>query len=262
MKRLITSCVALAMLGWSGSVAMAQQGAAPSRAEARSDATTEAKYSFLVFYKANNAATKAMIETVQSALVGSEDRATLGFANIADPAYKELVAQYSLSRAPMPLTLAIAPNGAVTGAFSQQVSAEELAGAFVSPAMMHCMKATQEGRIVLVHVHMSERAALPIGVREFCADKLYKDRVSVIGLRADDATEATFLAHVEVDSSLQEPVTVMIAPPGAFVGKFAPTATKDEMATALHKAGKCCEDENCKHNQKSQATKPTGARRN
>jgi hypothetical protein len=31
------------------------------------------------------------------------------------------------------------------------------------------------------------------------------------------------------------------------VGKFGPGASKDEIAAALAKAGKCCDDENCRH---------------
>jgi hypothetical protein len=36
------------------------------------------------------------------------------------------------------------------------------------------------------------------------------------------------------------------------VGKFGPAVTKDEIAAALHAAGKCCNDPNCKHNKKGQ----------
>ena len=31
------------------------------------------------------------------------------------------------------------------------------------------------------------------------------------------------------------------------VGKFGPASTKNEIAAALHQAGKCCNDPNCKH---------------
>lgn len=261
MKRLIGTCVALAVLGWNIPAAMAQQSAATARQQPADEAVS-GKYTFVVFYKVNNAATQSMMNAVTTAMSARQDLATVHFASTSDPDYKEMIAKYSLGRAPMPFTLAIAPNGAVTGAFSQKVTAEELEAAFVSPAMMHCMRASQEGQVVLIHIHMSERVAIPSGVRDFCADKLYKDRVSMIALRADDEREKSFLSSLELDATLPEPVTVMIAPPGAFVGKFAAAATKEQMAAALHEAGKCCEDENCKHNKSSQATKQTGSRRN
>lgn len=261
MKRFIATCIALAALGWSASIAEAQQATSANGPLLATDAEAP-KYSFVVFYKANNAPTQAMMSAVQAAIAGREEIATVHFANVGDANYKEMIAKYSLGRAPMPFTLAIAPNGAVTGAFSQKVTAEELDSAFVSPATMHCMKASQEGRVVLVHVHMSDRATMPSGVREFCVDKLYKDRVTLIALRADDERETSLLSTFELDESLQEPVTIMIAPPGALVGKFTASVSKNEMAAALHEAGKCCEDENCKHNKSSQAGKQTGARRN
>jgi hypothetical protein len=34
------------------------------------------------------------------------------------------------------------------------------------------------------------------------------------------------------------------------VGKFPATATKAQLASELHAAGKCCDDPNCKHNHK------------
>ncbi len=261
MKRFIATCIALTVFGWSASIAGAQQATSANGPHLATDAEAP-KYSFVVFYKANNAPTQAMMSVVQTAMTGREELATVHFASMGDAGYKEMIAKYSLGRAPMPFTLAIAPNGAVTGAFSQKVTAEELESAFVSPAMMHCMKASQEGRIVLVHVHLSDRATMPTGIREFCADKLYKDRISLISLRADDDREASFLSTFELDPTLEGPVTVMIAPPGALVGKFTAAVTKDEMAAALHEAGKCCEDENCKHNKSSQSNKTSGARRN
>jgi hypothetical protein len=43
---------------------------------------------------------------------------------------------------------------------------------------------------------------------------------------------------------------VVLAPPGVLVGKFPASATSDQIGAALHAAGKCCNDPNCKHNQK------------
>ena len=44
------------------------------------------------------------------------------------------------------------------------------------------------------------------------------------------------------------PVVIFMAPPGALVGRFAASASKEDLARALHAAGKCCSDPNCKHN--------------
>ena len=43
--------------------------------------------------------------------------------NVGDPAEKALVEKFGVSRSPLPLTLAVAPNGAITGVFSQRLGA-------------------------------------------------------------------------------------------------------------------------------------------
>ena len=50
-------------------------------------------------------------------------------------------------------------------------------------------------------------------------------------------------------ASVTSTTITMLAPPGVLIGKFGPKATKDEMASALAKAGKCCDDPNCKHHE-------------
>ena len=58
---------------------------------------------------------------------------------------------------------------------------------------------------------------------------------------------------MEIDpAAFSGSTVVVLAPPGVLVGKFPATATAAEIAAKLHAAGKCCDDPNCKHNQKGQ----------
>ena len=61
--------------------------------------------------------------------------------------------------------------------------------------------------------------------------------------------------------SLKGSTLVFLAPPAVLVGKFASTATKAEMTAALHAAGKCCDDPNCKHGHGPQAAAPKAKRK-
>ncbi len=82
--------------------------------QALADAAAEQKYTFLLFFKDDGPATQAMAQTVKRGVESRSDRATVAFVDVANPAEKALVDRFGVSRAPMPLTVAVAPNGAIT----------------------------------------------------------------------------------------------------------------------------------------------------
>jgi hypothetical protein len=241
----------LALTG--GASAIAQSGRAPSEGEkVLAAAAAKKKYTFLVFYRDNGQATQAMAQAVQRGVASRSDRAIAAYVNIADRAEKPLVDLFDVSRAPMPLTVAVAPNGAITSFAPGKISDEEIGGAFVTPAAAFCMKSMQEGKLVLACVQSSEKPATPAGVHDFCQDPHFKDRTAVVFIHTRDPAEAEFLQKLEINTQAPGSTTIFMAPPGVLVGKFGSAASKDHLAAALHKAGKCCDDENCKHNRASQ----------
>lgn len=216
-------------------------------------ASTQQKYTFLLFYKGNNAATQTMLQTLKDGLANRNDEATIAYVDANSPNHQALVQRYGLARAPMPLTIAIAPNGAMTGLFAAKITEQKIANAFVTPTMAQCMKSMQQGRLVLVCVSSASGLPVPQGVREFQSDAQFKNRTDVLSLLTNDPNEAEFLRQLKIDAqALQGTTTAFLAPPAVLVGKFGPNATKDEMAAALHAAGKCCDDPNCKHGRQAQ----------
>lgn len=212
-------------------------------------AASNQKYTFLVFYKDNGSATQAMAQTVKRGIESRGDRAALAFVDVANPVEKGLVDRFGISRAPMPLTIAVAPNGAMTKLIPTTISDEQIEKSFVTPAMSHCMKSMQDGRLVFVCIQSGAKPTIPAGVRAFSSEPEFKGRVVIVPVQVGDPTEAELVRELESDVAAKGSTTVFLAPPGVLVGKFGPTATKDQLAIALHKAGQCCEDENCKHNQ-------------
>ena len=75
--------------------------------------------------------TSAMWSVFQSAMGKLADRADSVAVNVSDPAEKPMVAKFGVDRSPLPLVLAIAPNGAITKGFPQ-VRREPVSQAFVS----------------------------------------------------------------------------------------------------------------------------------
>lgn len=235
-------------------VVQAQQAAnvtpaATSQAQATLEkAAAEGKYTFLVFYRANDAATQSMGTTLKEGLATRGEKAVGAYVQIDQPADKPLVDRFDVSRAPMPMTIAVAPNGAMTGLFAQKLTPELIENSFVTPTMMRCMKSLQEGKLVFVCVQGSAKAAAPASLKDFQADPHFKDRLASYSMVAADPAEGKFLTQMQIDpAKATGTTTVLLAPPGVLVGKFDELTSKDDIAGALAKAGKCCDDPNCKH---------------
>ncbi len=220
------------------------------------------KYTFLMFYRGDNAGTRAMAQSLKTALVPFSQQASVTYVSVTDPSEQETIKQFGVSRVPLPFVLAVAPNGAITAVASQKISSEQVVSAFGTPGMADCMKAMQNRQLVLVCVHGEAHRQIPNAIADFQADPEFKDRISVILVKANDPSEKQFLDQMEINQAgLQSPVMVFMAPPAVLVGKFAANATKAEMAAALHAAGECCEDPHCKHNHGPQASKSTNGKR-
>jgi hypothetical protein len=220
-------------------------GAAPAGAAAVEAAARGGKYLFVLFYKEEDAATRAMRQALAAGLSGREARAGFVAVKATDPAEKALVDRFGVSRAPLPLVLALAPNGAVTGGFPLKLTEQQVAQAFVSPAQAASLKALQARKLVLLCVLPGAGAAPPQGVRDFVADPQYRTAAEVVTVAAGDPAEATFLKQLQVEAHAAA-VTVLLAPPGPALGTFTGAVTKEQLVEKLKAArsgccpGGCC----------------------
>lgn len=209
------------------------------------------KFTFYLFWKENNAATQAMASTLKSSLPQKPQKTEWTAVNVTDPANKELVERYKVSRAPMPMVMCVASNGAITGAIPDRINDQTINKLLVTPTMTECMKALQAGKLVLVHVRADDTAAVPQGAIDFVSDPAFQNRTAMVSFRRDDPNEKRFLTDMQLDEkAVNGSVVTLLAPPGVLVGKYNEVATKDQIAADLHAAGKCCDDPNCKHNKK------------
>ncbi len=211
-------------------------------------------FTYMLFWKQNDANTQQFAETIRTAAAKRSERANWRSIDVNDQANQAVVAQYGVSRAPMPLALCVAKNGAITAVFTRRPNDAALDRALVTPAMVDVTKALQDKKIVVVHVKPRQDAPLPFGAFELTKDPAFQDRVTVVDVVVNDPAESRFLTDMEFNAaSVRDSSVVVMAPPGVLVGKFASTATKDEIGEKLHAAGKCCNDANCKHNKKAPA---------
>lgn len=231
-----------------GSWAAAQGNPTGNGAAALAHAGGANKITYLVFHRTWDGAAQAAGQAVKSYADKYAAKATWAAVAIGEPAEKAVVDKFQVSRAPMPLVLAVHPNGAVTGVFQKPMAEGEFLNALASPTKAECMKRLQANQLVLLCVQTAAQPSVPQGVKDFQADPQFANQAQVVTVRLDDPNEAPFFTHLEIDPQSAAPQTVMMAPPGVMVGKFPPAATKADLAKSLHKAGKCCEDKNCKHN--------------
>ena len=139
-------------------------------------AAQDNKYFFGFFWKTENEQTTSMKKVFEDAVAKVSKRATGAIVQVTDSAEREIVKKFGLDRAPMPLALAIAPNGAIMGGFPQEFTEEALLNAFGSPSTEKCMKSLQDGKLVLLCVQnastKSNAEALQ-GVQDFKAEAQY-----------------------------------------------------------------------------------------
>jgi hypothetical protein len=210
------------------------------------------RFTYMLFWKQQDANTQQFTETIQTAAAKRTDRVNFTAVDLKDPANREIIAHYGVSRAPMPLAICVADNGAVTGVFTRRPNEAALERALVTSAMADATKALQDKKIVVVHVKATPDAQLPIGAAQFVAEPDFQARTTVIDIVLGDPAESRFITDMQIKpNDVSDSMLVIMAPPAALVGKFTSTATRDDIVTKLHAAGKCCNDPNCKHNKKT-----------
>lgn len=213
-------------------------------------AATADKYLFVFFWKEKGQQTDAMWSVFQSAMSKVADRADSVAVNASDPAEKPMVAKFGIDRSPMPLVLALAPNGAITKGFPLKFDERQLFQAFVSPGTAGCLKALQARKLVLLSVQSRsayiQQVSLQRGVADFAADARFAGATEIVSVDPADPAEASFLQDLQVDPRSSTSVTVLLAPPGAVVGKFEGAVTKEQLVAKLQAAqsdpcagGKC-----------------------
>ena len=117
----------------------------------------------------------------------------------------------------------------------------------------------QSGRLALLCAVGDGPATLSEVAQAFAGDPQFKDRTEIVLCNVSDRAETELLKELRVECIGE---VVLFAPPGVLVGKFGAGATKEEVAAALHQAGKCCDDPNCKHGQGSVAPTTSASRTN
>jgi len=211
----------------------------------------EGKYAFVLFYRPKEQASEAMRATVERAKGKLEAKAVLLSVDIGAKSEAGLVEKFRAQQAPLPLTLVIAPNGAIIRAFAKPVDEAALSGAFVSPKIAEVTKALQDRKLVALclqgpstkHNNESRSAA-----EQFVADQRVGGQAVLV--TADPSREADLLKRCRISAAPAEATILLLAPPGSMVGTFAGATTKEALLQKLQSASSCssgsCGPSGCK----------------
>jgi hypothetical protein len=194
------------------------------------------KYLFAFFYDKHDETTQKMKDIFESTMKKVPQKALPIMVDKTDPAEKEIVGKYNVSRAPMPLVLVIAPNGAITQGLPKTFTEEQLLDAFVSPGEAQCLKALQDGKVVLLCVQ-NEKTKLngPAmkGAQDFKSDPQFTKFTEIIKLSPTTVGEEKFLKKLRVNSNPTEAITIFLAPPGSMLGTFKGATDKEVLKKTL-----------------------------
>ena len=243
--------VAMPCLAMAKTVAQSSvESSAKSRGLTALDAAArDGKYLFVFFWKSNDKQSQAMHGVLESAMKKWKDSADSVSIPITDRIEKPIVEKFGVGRAPMPLVVAIAPNGAITKGFPIKFDAKQLAEGFVSPATAKCLKGMQDKKLVLLCVQNSKTQFSRIARKsalDFKADKRFAKATEIVTVDPEDKAEAKLLEDLKVDPRTAEAVTVILAPPGRPLATFVGQVTKEQIVAKITSAqsgpcagGKC-----------------------
>jgi hypothetical protein len=218
---------------------------AESGMDALKRAESEGKTLYLYFYKESTGSAQQLQAVFDRTVQKLGDRVLAKRIQLTDPSEAKIVEKYGLKRAPMPLALVIASNGAVMGGFPSTFTEEQLIASWQPMGVARCLKALQDKKLVLLclqNEQTTDNAAALQGVREFTADARFGSASEVVVMDPQGIEEQPFLEKLGVNIHPSKASTVMIVPPGDVVAQYQGMVTKERLVADLTKAtsGGCC----------------------
>jgi len=214
----------------------------PTAAErAIAQARVENKHAFILFYHPGEQASDTMRDTFKRAEAKLRSKAAFTLIDVSVDTESRLIEQYGVRQAPLPLTLVMAPNGAIVNAFTKPVEEKALAGAFVSPKVAEVSKALQDRKLVALclqgagtkHNTESRQAA-----QQFVGDSRLGGQAVLVTV--DPSKESDLLKRCGIRSIPTESTIVMLLPPGQLVASVTGGTTKDALLAKLQAALASC----------------------
>lgn len=157
--------------------------------------------------------------------------------NVNDKANSDLIAEYRLNGAPMPLLLLISDRGLLLGGMlADRVTKQVLTDAIPTPKYSEITYAISKGNSVLALVS-NEKFKSNQSALSLCASakKLLNEKGEVIVIDADDSKESKLIEMLNIKSKPLDSYIVTINSQGIMSGRFETLPTVDELVGAAQK---------------------------
>ena len=235
-------------------VAAASAGAAPGAGEAGkaasespaslqgaelalSQAESAGKHLIVLAYRWDDERTQKMKAVLKKAGQSLAAKAVCHLLDVADEKEAGFVERYGLSQAPLPLTLVLAPNGAVVRGFAQRVvDVTALAASLASPKLAEVLKLLQERKLVLLCVQGSRtkhNAESLAAAKAVVADPKASGSIQWVQVDPGDAANTDLLNPLKLDATLQEATIGIVVPPRTLAGTVPGATTRDALWEAI-----------------------------
>jgi hypothetical protein len=156
----------------------------------------------------------------------------------------QLVNEWRLSGAPLPLILVVSPKGILTGGrILSQATAENIASLIPSPKKEAVLEQMTSGKSVFLLVSkkgMTKKSAQLSTCQKACLEM--KENAKVIEIDLDDPLENTFLSELNISQNITEPLTYVINSSGQITGTFNGEANTAILVASAKKVitSSCC----------------------
>jgi len=161
-----------------------------------------------------------------------------------DAANSQLVAEWRLAGAPLPLLLVISPKGLPTGGYTlSEATAENIAALVPTPKLEELQAVISSNKsafVVVTKKSYSDRAETLQACKEAVA--ILKNNAAIIEVDFDDPNETGFIEKLEVEKASKETWTQVINTKGQIVGTSTglPDAAKLAAAAIAPAQSGCC----------------------
>lgn len=250
-KQIIVLALSIAALSgvWGAQNVLARSEVAPRTAkEAMKISRDNKQYLFLLFYDKKDALYDQMKETAANFTNRTGQKILIYEASKSSGTDADLIAQYKIERAPMPMLMVVGPNGAVLGGFPQNITEDKLSKSLASPLTMDVLKAIQAQKMAVVLLQNGTtkfNAESSRTANDLAHDKRLLGSVEIIKADPADPKNREFLTNAKIAGAVANATIVLIAPPGVVAGVFPGNAAKDSIISSLSSAsssgcgGKC-----------------------
>jgi hypothetical protein len=181
------------------------------------------RHLYIFFFSKDDEPTRLARKSFEQAVRRIGSSAEWVAVDITSASEAEFVNKYSVRSTPMPMALAFAPNGAVTGGFPTEDlgNEERLRAAILSRGLQDCLKALQERKMVFICVQgrktQFNKEAMQ-GVDELKGDARYAAYTAIVKIDPADSAETNFLTQLKMDVHAKDAATALLLPPNYVLG--------------------------------------------